>query len=176
MPAARVKLVWCLLLLALLLAGCGQQTQAPQETQTQTSKPEAPARPPTEVVPPPKAPPAASQRVENAETAPAPPSRKPKRPKDSWVIFRSAFEEANDVMWDARWTGENRLEVHTDNVQRVTIDMRRLPEGAPTKGPWNLQIDNQGIQITGFRGNVMDIVRSKNGIWTVDRTKPGRRD
>ncbi len=187
MSTARMKLVWRLPLLAILVVGCGEQTQPPKETQAPASKPDVPnrplpdeqspprAQPPAEPQPLPPAPPATSQPVAQVEVAPIPPVKEPKRPKDSWVIFRAPFDKASDVACDARWTGENRLEVNTDNVQRVTIDMRRLPEGAPTKGPWNLQIDKQGIQITGFRGKVMDLVRSKNGIWTVDRTKPRKR-
>jgi len=113
-------------------------------------------------------------KTEPPKTEP-PKSSKPKRPVDSWVIFRAAFEPAEDAACSAKWTGGNRLEVHTENVKRITIDMRLLPEGAPTKGPWNLQIDGQGIEITGFKpkpgytGKIRDLVRSKNGNWTVDR-------
>jgi hypothetical protein len=96
---------------------------------------------------------------------------------DSWVIFRDVFEPAEDAACTAVWTGGNRLEVHTENVQRLTIDLTRLPEGAPTKGPWNLQIDGQGIEMTGFRpkpgytGKIRDLIRSQNGNWTVDRKR-----
>ncbi len=101
--------------------------------------------------------------------------RKPKRPVASWVIFREAFEPSDDAACTVAWTSGNRLEVHTENIQRLTIDLTRLPEGAPTKGPWNLQIDGQGIEMTGFRpkvgytGKIRDLVRSQNGNWTVDR-------
>jgi len=96
---------------------------------------------------------------------------KPKRPTPSWVIFREAFDEAQDATCAADWTGGNRLEVHTDNIKRLTLDLHRLPSGAPQRGPWNLQLDGQGIQITGFHGKVLDLVRSKAGNWTVDRSK-----
>jgi hypothetical protein len=91
------------------------------------------------------------------------------------VIFREAFKPAEDAACRVAWTGGNRLEVHTENIQRFTIDLTRLPEGAPTKGPWNLQVDGQGIEMTGFRpkpgytGKIRDLVRSQNGNWTVDR-------
>jgi hypothetical protein len=97
--------------------------------------------------------------------------RMPKRPTPSWVIFRDAFEDDKDASCQAEWTGENRLEVHTENIQRLTLDLTRLPAGAPGRGPWNLQIDHQGIQITGLRGKVLDLIRSKNGNWTVDHSK-----
>ncbi len=110
----------------------------------------------------PQTPPAA--RVE-----PPKPPAPPKRPKDSWVVFRTAFDDAADAAIEAKWTGANRIEVLTHNVSRVTLDLTKLPEGAPQKGPWNLQIDKQGIQITGARGKVLDLVRSKGGVWKVDK-------
>lgn len=110
----------------------------------------------------PQTPPAA--RVE-----PPKPPAPPKRPKDSWVVFRTAFDDAADAAIESKWTGANRIEVLTHNVSRVTLDLTKLPEGAPQKGPWNLQIDEQGIQITGARGKVLDLVRSKGGVWTVDK-------
>jgi hypothetical protein len=100
----------------------------------------------------------------------------PKRPAPSWVIFREAFEETKDATCRAEWTGENRLEVHTDNIKRLTLDLTRLPPGAPRTGPWNLQLDRQGIQITGQRGKVLDLVRSKNGNWAVDHSKGRKRE
>ena len=97
--------------------------------------------------------------------------RMPKRPTPSWVIFREAFEEDKDAACEADWTGENRLEVHTQNIKRLTLDLTKLPAGAPRKGPWNLQLDHQGIQITGLRGKVLDLVRSKNGNWAVAHSR-----
>ncbi len=105
---------------------------------------------------------------------PSPPS-KPKRPVDGWVIFRSAFDEDTDAEVDSAWTGGNRLEVRTRNVHRVTLDLTRLPAAASQRGPWNLQIDKQGIAITGARGRVLDLVRSQNGDWSVDRDRDRRR-
>lgn len=102
--------------------------------------------------------------------------RAPKRPQESWVVFREAFDEVKDATCTAEWTGGNRLEVHTENIKRLTLYLTRLPAGAPQRGPWNLQIDHQGIQITGFRGKILDLVRSKSGNWTVDLTKAKRRD
>lgn len=99
----------------------------------------------------------------------------PSRPDATWVIFREAFKPTGDARCDAQWTGDNRLAVTTDNIRRVTVDLNRLPTGAPQRGPWNLQIDGQGIEITGFRGKVLDLVRSGNGEWTVDRSKHRKR-
>ncbi|MCG8409175.1 MAG: hypothetical protein MI923_28560 [Phycisphaerales bacterium] len=104
--------------------------------------------------------------------------RKPKRPKDSWVIFREAFEENEDAECTATWLERNRFEIKTKNIQRLTIDMNKRPEGAPEKGPWIFFLDGQGIELTGFKpkkpgytGRKKDLVRSKNGKWTVDRRK-----
>jgi hypothetical protein len=101
--------------------------------------------------------------------------RMPKRPTmPPWVMLRETFDEAKDVTCQAEWTGENRLEVHTENIKRLTLDLTKLPAGAPRRGPWNLQLDRQGIQITGQRGKVLDLVRSKNGNWTVDHSRDQR--
>ena len=65
----------------------------------------------------------------------------------------------------------------TDNVRRLTLDMTKLPAGAPRRGPWIVIIDGQGVELTGFTpkpgytGKKRDLVRSKNGRWTVDRRK-----
>ncbi len=104
------------------------------------------------------------------------PRKKPKRPIDSWIIFRTAADADADVICNYQWTGGKRLQVVTQNVTRLTLDLNRLPDGAPRRGPWNLQIDHQGIEITGVRGRVLDLIRSTNGIWSVDPDKPPRRD
>lgn len=103
---------------------------------------------------------------------------RPARPKDSWIIFRDAFDETKDAQCTAKWIGRNRFEVKTDNVRRLTADMTRLPEGAPRKGPWIIIIDGQGVELTGFKpkkpgytGRKRDLVRSVNGKWTVDRKR-----
>lgn len=95
---------------------------------------------------------------------------RPKRPVDSWVIFREAYKPLEDATCEARWTGRNRIEVITGNINRITLDLTRLPAGAPRRGPWNLQIDRQGIEITGRRGRIFDLVRSRGGRWSVDRS------
>lgn len=109
---------------------------------------------------------------------PSKPKPTPKRPKGTWVIFREAFDEAEDAACTAEWVGKNRFEIKTKNIQRLTIDMNRRPEGAPGKGPWIFFVDGQGIELTGFKpkkpgytGRKKDLVRSKNGKWTVDRRK-----
>ena len=161
------------------------QAPAPKVPPVTPEPPPAEAKPRPEPPPPPPPPvsePAASQPVPKAENedeearrlaeiARLLAERMPKRPTPSWVIFREAFEESEDATCRAEWTGENRLEVHTENIKRLTLDLRRLPAAAPQRGPWNLQIDHQGIQITGLRGKVLDLVRSKNGNWTVDHSK-----
>jgi hypothetical protein len=105
------------------------------------------------------------------------PKRKPIRPTDNWVIFREAFQPNEDAICGTAWTGTNQFEVKTENVQRVTIDLTRLPEGAPTKGPWIIRLDGQAVELTGFKpregytGLKRDLVRSQNGKWSVDKTK-----
>lgn len=101
----------------------------------------------------------------------------PLRPVDSWVIFRNAFESDKDATCLLRWVGGNQLAVKTQNISRLTIDMTKLPSGAPDRGPWVLEIDGQGIEITGFNprpgytGLKRDLVRSQNGVWSVDRKR-----
>ncbi|MCZ6817227.1 MAG: hypothetical protein O7F76_11125 [Planctomycetota bacterium] len=111
------------------------------------------------------------ERVKRPTARELPPVRPPKRPVDDWVIFRDAFKPLEDAACDAEWTGGNRLVVETTNIRLLTVDLHKLPSGAPRRGPWNLQIDGQPIEITGFRGKIVDIIRSKNGVWTVDRSR-----
>ncbi|MFQ5429424.1 MAG: hypothetical protein ACE5E1_03850 [Phycisphaerae bacterium] len=102
----------------------------------------------------------------------------PKRPKPTWVVFREAFREEADAAIDSKWLGGNRFEIKTKNVRRMTIDMLRPPAGAPDHGPWVLNIDGQGLEMTGFKprkpgytGRKRDLIRSRNGKWTFDRKK-----
>ena len=82
-----------------------------------------------------------------------------------------------DASCTTKWVRRNRFEVKTDNVRRLTVDMTKLPAGAPRKGPWIIIIDGQGVELTGFipkpgyTGRKRDLVRSRNGRWTVDRRK-----
>jgi len=102
---------------------------------------------------------------------------RPRRPADTWVIFREAERDELDATCEARWTGGRRLEIKTSNIKRITLDLTRLPPDAPREGPWRVQIDGQGIEITGFTpepgytGKVRDLVRSPNGNWTVDKKR-----
>lgn len=160
-------LLTCGMLLTSLVTGpvgCEQGSRATSAPSTAKSVEPSPAPQPAsgDGAAVPQTPPAA--RVE-----PPKPPAPPKRPKDSWVVFRTAFDDAADAAIEAKWTGANRIEVLTYNVSRVTLDLTKLPEGAPQKGPWNLQIDEQGIQITGARGKVLDLVRSEGGVWKVDK-------
>lgn len=114
--------------------------------------------------------------VEIAERE-TPQRRKPIRPTDNWVIFREAFDPDDDAICGTAWVGENQFEVKTENVKRVTIDLTRLPNGAPTKGPWIIRLDGQAVELTGFKprdgytGLKRDLVRSQNGKWSVDKSK-----
>ncbi len=93
-----------------------------------------------------------------------------------WVASHDPFNPSEEISLTGKWTGNRRLEVHTDNVQRLTLNLHKLPSGAPRSGPWNLQIDRQGIEISGRRGKVIDLIRSPNGVWSVDTEKsPVRR-
>lgn len=160
------KLAWVTLLASLAMGpvGCEQGSRA--TSAPSTAKSVESSQPPQtssgDGTAAPQSPPAT--RVE----PPRPPAP-PKRPKDSWVVFRTAFDDAADAAIESKWTGANRIEVLTHNVSRVTLDLTKLPDGAPQKGPWNLQIDEQGIQITGARGKVLDLIRSKGGVWKVDK-------
>lgn len=93
----------------------------------------------------------------------------PKRPESTWALFREAFDPASDALCEARYSGGNRLDVTTENISHMTLDLQKLPEGAPTKGPWNLQIDGQGIEVSGSRGRYLHLIRGKAGAWDVDR-------
>jgi len=158
-----------------LASGCGQPAEPPVQ---QRSVPDAPAATPQEKPAP--AEPAAVTAVPHRSAEPAPPmprplKRVPKRPVDSWVIFREARDATADATCDAEWLHGNRFRVKTRNIKRMTLDMTRLPEGAPAKGPWIIHVDGRGIELTGFKpkpgytGHKRDLVCSKNGVWTVDK-------
>ena len=132
---------------------------------------------------PPLTQPAAPESSAPSAIAPAPPAAvptkppEPKRPPHPWVIVRDAEGESHDGDVKAEWTGGNRLEIRTENVRLLTLDLNKLPEDAPRKGPWTLQIDKQGIEIYGRPGmRVLDRARSRNGDWSVvpdsHRTRP----
>ncbi|MBX3396341.1 MAG: hypothetical protein KF841_13340 [Phycisphaerae bacterium] len=114
------------------------------------------------------------ESVPNASEAESP---RPLRPIDDWVIFREAYRPSEDATCETHWVGRNQFEVRTENVQRVTVDMSKVPEGAPRKGPWIIRMDGQAIELTGFNpkpgytGLKRDLIRSKNGQWSVDRTR-----
>lgn len=122
---------------------------------------------------------AASSQVDppNAHADAQPPlPNKTRQPSIPWVASHDPFNPSEEISLTGKWTGNRRLEVHTDNVQRLTLNLHKLPSGAPRSGPWNLQIDRQGIEISGRRGKVIDLIRSPNGVWSVDTEKsPVRR-
>lgn len=141
--------LWLTTIALFLGIGCKENTRV------------ADSQPAKEPAPPPPV------SVERPTTKPPEPPPPPKRPKDSWVLFREAGDEKVDASISADWTGGNRLEVKTRNVRKVVLDLTKLPEGAPTRGPWTLQIDGQGIEIFGKKGRVMDLARSPNGDWAI---------
>lgn len=194
-PRTPLCLALCLLPLAASI-GCSEQgartpsQPADEKTATVEKTPERPvaeqpAQKPEPTPEPVPAPPPVSDMPATPQSAAAPATtqpvieepRPPKRPKDTWVIFRKAIDDKDDADIEAEWRGDNKFRIDTTNVQRVTIDMTRLPEGPPTKGPWIIQIDDQGIELTGFKpkpgftGHIRDLVRSKNGVWDVDRKR-----
>ena len=93
----------------------------------------------------------------------------PVRPEPTWTVFRQAFDDKADAICESRFSGGNRLDVRTENISHLTLDLGKLPATAPKKGPWNLQIDGQGIEVSGSRGRYLHLVRGKAGAWDVDR-------
>lgn len=79
-------------------------------------------------------------RAGQARTAEA-----PARPKPGWTVFDAAFEVDRDATIDAKMTNARRMLVKTDNIRRLRIDLNNLPGGSDARGPWNLQIDGQGL-------------------------------
>lgn len=78
-----------------------------------------------------------------------------------------------DADINAFWLGGRQIQVTTQNVNGLTLDLTRLPAGAPSDPPYNLSIDGQAIEITGARGRVLHFRRSPNGIWSVERGTDG---
>ncbi len=109
--------------------------------------------------------------------APEAPPEQPARPEPTWAVFREAFEDKRDARCEVAWLGENRFNIETENIQRLTLDFTELPPGAPEKGPWIVTLDGQTIEFTGFKpragytGLKRDVIRSPNGVWEVDRKR-----
>lgn len=152
-----------------LATSCGQPAEPAAQQRA------APAR--TQPMEPAQAEPAVVETAPDVSAPEARPveRRAPQRPVDSWVVFREAQDTKADATCDAQWLGGNRFRVKTRNIKRMTFDMTRLPEGAPANGPWIIQVDGRGIELTGFKpkpgytGHKRDLVCSKNGVWTVDK-------
>jgi len=158
-----------------LAAGCQARSRPavapspePAASPTTVAKAEpSPAAEPSKTVPSVEPPPQA--------TAPKPVQTKPQA--DKWVIVREAFDDDRSTSCKTKWVRRNRFEVKTNNIRRLTVDMTKSPLGAPKRGPWIIIIDGQGVELTGFTpkpgytGRKRDLVRSKNGGWTVDRRK-----
>ncbi len=170
------SLLTLLIALAASLLGCHKPGGPPEHPAPEaTTAPESSATQPAESKPQPK--PAV---VEPPQPPPGPSDapREPKRPKPTpWLILRDVFDEKADASWSHRWVGGNKFEIKTQNIERITIDMTHPPAGAPSEGPWNFIIDDQGVEMTGFKpkagysGKIRDLVRSPNGEWTFDRKK-----
>ena len=141
-----------------LLAGCPEKTQTTvtQPAPVEAAPPSASASKSTAAPPTPKPAPPESPSPKSPQPPPAP-----------WLTFRRAQAEKAPTRVEGKWTGGRRLEVNTENVGLLTLDLTKLPEDAPKRGPWTLQIDGQGIEIYGKSGKVMDLSRSRNGDWTV---------
>jgi len=153
-----------LLFLHAALCGC-KENSAPSVTQPA----EGPGAPATTDRPADAREPSTTTKTVLTPRKPTDTPEKPRRPVPSWAVFREPFDEKRDADCLARWTGDRRLEIQTENIRLLTLDLNKLPREAPRDGPWNLQIDSQGIYITGLRGDVrvLDLVRSQNGDWTV---------
>lgn len=169
----------CSFLIIGLIGGCGEDGEA---TVKQTSA--APPAAPREVGDEPVAQRPDGGDVETRDRGAHDPENRPiavrtppKRPEDTWVIFREAFDAEEDATCETDWLGHNRFRIKTRNIQRMTVDLTELPRGAPKTGPWVLLIDGQGVEMTGFKpkegytGLKRDLVRSRNGRWTVDRRR-----
>lgn len=159
-----------LLALAATLGGCQQQPATTRPVVATTPHKNPPERATSRPTMQPATQPAAEPQVELPKEP-----RKPKRPPLTWTKFMQAYDKDKDADIDSRWTGDKRLEIRTENVQKMLIDFRELPKAVRQPGPWNLQIDGQGIEITGRRGWILEMTRGDNGAWNITGPKPPRR-
>jgi hypothetical protein len=170
-------------------AACRPEPERVRPVTTATSAPGAPTqddmRPPPSTTSHPATQPAtqpttkpATQQANQAADAPPPEMpRKPKRPPITWTKLVDVFDKAADADIVSTWEGGNKLVVDTTNVEQLIIDFRELPREARRNGPpWNLLIDQQGIEITGRRGPFYIFQRNRNGAWDVIGPRPRPRD
>lgn len=117
-----------------------------------------------------------TMRATDDKPAVAPPEKpKPAKPThDAGTAWAKPIDvtdpEANSKI-DATAPGGNRLHIRTENVRVLRLDLKQLPAGIPDRGPWNLTIDHQAIEITGRRGRIVTLVRTPGGNWDVTETR-----
>lgn len=131
--------------------------------------------PPPAAEPPPVEPPPAPRQLGPLEAYDRLPA-KPEDPQRRWLRIEGRFDgerPAQTLGAITRTDRPPRIEVTTDNVSRLVLDLNRLPAGV--RPGLVLRIDEQGIQITGAAGSQVELVRDSAGLWSVVR-RPKPRD
>jgi hypothetical protein len=156
-------------------AGC-QRQQAPTPMTQPTPATQPPVvEPPPAVEPLPVEPLPALRKLDPLQAYDRVPSR-PEDPQRRWLRIEGRFDgerPAEAIGAITRTDQPPRIEVTTDNVSHLVLDLNRLPAGV--RPGLVLRIDEQGIQITGAAGEQVELVRDSAGLWSVVR-RPKPRD
>lgn len=172
-PAVALAVGVCL-----LLGACQRQPPSPPAPKTQPVPITMPAPPepaPAEPAPPPVEPEPARRELGPLEAY----DRLPRRAEDPRVRWLRIEQRINsDLPAEAHGIITSvarppKLDVNTSNASRLVLDLDRLPEGV--RPSLSLQLDQQGIQITGAAGPQVELVRDSAGLWSVIRKPRPRR-
>ena len=148
--------------------GCGEREAPPTSPQTPTPKHAPPATPPA-TAPTPKLSP----------VAPADPPEPvdpfhltfrlsgPDQAQTGWVRVGQFFNDDQPAGVDAKWEGDNRIIIDTRNVQRMSLDLGRLPVRRGKS--LFLRLNGQGIQLSSRHGPVVEFERGQAGNWSLRR-------
>lgn len=149
--------------LALIAVGCRQAEPGPSAPAPKSQ----PVRPTTTPAAP--AQPIATQPV--AEVPPPPPDplhprvkvTKPSDPQEGWMRIESLASGADEASAAGDWVRPNVIEIETDEVTRLTIDLGDLPLKA--KRRIVLRLDRQGFDMASDIGPRVTFERGRAGVW-----------
>jgi len=93
--------------------------------------------------------------------------RDPAEPQRGWLVIEEIAKPGGPASAIGTIAGPRKLVVATKNVKALRIELPKA--GMPSDRRVVLQIDSQGIEITGRRGPIARFQRSKQGAWSARR-------
>lgn len=163
----------------LVMAGCrepagesGMPASQPKVSHAETSDPPT-ARPVPATVPVDTRPPTTTQFGIAAPGQVVIFITDPNDPQTGWLRIETIEKSGEPASATGTVVKPRKLIITTKNVGRIRIDLPKA--GMPSNKRVLLQIDDQGIEITGRRGPIGYFERSKNGAWSAAATLPAKK-